>query len=652
MAEVIALNYKTPAQFPPLMRNRNFILLFCGQVVAAMGDRIHFLVMLALLSRSVAAQRGLASYTAGTQETAQLTIMMLAPFLLWGPITGLIADRFSRRGIMITSDLARVAIVIIARTVFLEMPAFSTLFFLLASEFVIASFSALFSPARLALLPNLVHSDQLLRANSLTNATGTIASLIGFVLGGALVAWHLEYAMFIDAGTFLLSALSIMLMKIPPEAAVITKNKQESFVAEFTGGVRYIRNHKRIIQIIGLMLLFWTCGTIILNGLTGIITHHFGLSLEWYSYFMGIVGFGMVLGAASVSLAKHGIPKEIGIAWSMAAVGVCLFLFSLANTWWVGLIFLVGSAAAGAVLLVSLETLLQRSVPNYVRGRVMGAKDIITTFGLISVAIPLAIDPDIDNVIRLVLRILSIVVVGVGAWLAIYYYRHGTMRPAVAIARRVVVAYVTLWHRFVRVGPSRIPPKGPVIVVANHTSGLDPLALQASSPRRVIQFMIAKEYYEAFPLKYVFSAMSMIPVNRSGTDIASFRVALRELKDGHCLGIFPEGKISLDGKLQKAYPGVAALALLSGATVVPAYISGTRRHETVTKDLLRRARLSIRYGKPMRFDHYAEQGRDKDVQEKVTAEIMAAIAALGEATRGTGDGTTPVDPLCSQLPQG
>ncbi len=616
-------------EFPPLMQNRNFLLLFCGQVVAAMGDRIHFLVMLALLSATIAKQKGIPDYTAGTQESAQLTIMMLLPFLLWGPITGLIADRFPRRTVMIFSDLARVAMVIVARTMFLEFPHYSTLSFLLISEFAIASFSALFSPARLALLPNLVHPDQLLRANSLTNAAGTIASLLGFVFGGALVAWHLEIAMYIDAGTFLFSAISIFMMRIPAHAAKSSRSvKQESCVAEFVGGLRYIRQHKRIIQIIGLMFLFWSCGTIILNGLTGIITHHFGLSLQWYSYFMGIVGLGMVIGAASVSLAKHGIPKEIGIAWAMAATGVFLFVFSFTDRWWVGLILLVGAAAAGAVLLVSLETLLQRAVPNYVRGRVMGAKDIITTFGLISVAIPLAIDPDIDHIIRNVLMILSVVVFCVGVALAIYYYRRGHLPPAVAIARRIVVSYVTLWHRFERIGPSRIPPKGPVIVVANHTSGLDPLVLQASSPRRVIQFMMAREYYNLWPLRYVFRALSMVPVNRSGNEIASVRTALRELKDGRCLGIFPEGRISTTGQLQDAYHGVAALVMMSGATVVPAYISGTHCHESIKKDLLRRAHLQVRYGKPMRFDQYAGRDRDKQALEEITAQVMAAISSL------------------------
>ena len=115
-----------------------------------------------------------------------------------------------------------------------------------------------------------------------------------------------------------------------------------------------------------------------------------------------------------------------------------------------------------------------------------------------------------------------------------------------------------------------------MIFVANHTTGYDPLILQVSSKFRPIQFMMAKEYYEKKPLHWFYKALRVIPVNRTGNDTASFRTALRALKDGACIGMFPEGKISEDGRMNvRGREGVALLAPMSGATVVPAYISGT-----------------------------------------------------------------------------
>ena len=623
---------------PALLKNRNFLLLWGGYVVSALGDRIHFIVMLQLVTNLMIRRTGNPAYEAGVAESAQLTIMMLAPFLLFGPFTGILADRLPRRMIMLVSDLARVAIVIAARTLFIrETDVFSVnaLYgILLASEFILATFAATFSPARLALLPQLVHPNQLLRANSMTNAAGTIASLIGFVIGGALVKYSLQGAMYADAGTFAGSAFLLLLMRLPPaiKAPAVAAENKVGFFRELLDGLAYIWSHKRVLQIILLMLLFWSCGTIILNGLTGIVTHHFGLGINAYANFMGVVGIGMILGAASVSLARRGIPKEIGIAWSMFGVGFFLLFFSMADRWQTGLLLLVGSAFFGAVLLVSLDTLLQRIVPNFVRGRVMGAKDVITTFGLISVAIPMAIwQPqwgDLNEIIREVLRWLSVLVMLVGLLLVRMYYRNtkGLSVP-IAISRRVVSAYLSLFKKFDWGNAARIPPTGPVIFVANHTTAYDPLVMQAASKHRHIQFMMAKEYYSMKPFVYLYRALGVIPVNRTGNDTASIRAALRTLKDGGCIGMYPEGKISTDGRMNEGRAGVALLALMSGATVVPAYIRGTNVHAGMVQDFLKRSKVTIFFGRPLRFDDLKDLERD-EAREIANKRIMDAIIAL------------------------
>ena len=103
--------------YPGLFHNRNFLLLWMAYVISALGDRIHFVIMLALLTQLKHKAE------AGTQETAQLNVMMLLPFLVLGPLTGVLADRLPRRAIMVTADFVRVAIVLVARTLFLAVPA-------------------------------------------------------------------------------------------------------------------------------------------------------------------------------------------------------------------------------------------------------------------------------------------------------------------------------------------------------------------------------------------------------------------------------------------------------------------------------------------------------------------------------------------------
>lgn len=628
--------------FPPLFKNRNFLLLWIGHFISALGDRIQYMVALYILARQIV---GIPE--PGTPQSAQLTIAMLSPFVVIGPFAGVLADRLPRRKVMIVADFARAAIIVGVRTVFLgyheQLPIWALMALLFGSEFLMSVFAAMFSPAKSALMPNLVHPDQLLRANSLTAAAGTVASLVGFVVGATLIGMQVgasqevgraapspTFAMYAGAITFIVSAMCLIFMKLPAHVAapsVVSRGSVTSVFTDLFSGLRYIRNHKKVMQIIGLQLLFWSCSTVLVNGLTGIVTIHYGLPLQWLGYFLGLLGLGTIAGAAACSLAHRGIPKEVGIAWAMLLVGVFLGLFSIITNKWLGLMFLIGGAFMGAVLLVSLDTLLQRTVPDFVRGRVMGVKDLVTMAGFVSAAIPLAFLSGIDTHIRMVLTVMSVAVVIAGIVLVAHYYRDQYLPLPVAIARRIVVAYLTIFKRFKVGNAGRIPISGPVIFVANHTTAYDPLCMQGASKQRLIQFMMAKEYYEKKPLHYMYRWLKVIPVNRTGNDTASIRAALRSLNEGACIGMFPEGKISDDGRMNEGRQGVALLALMANATVVPAYIQGTLPHRGMVGDFTCFNRVTLWFGRPIRFDDLAGK-RDEAAREVASKRIMDAITAL------------------------
>src|SRR6185503_17297737 len=131
-------------------------------------------------------------------------------------------------------------------------------------------------------------------------------------------------------------------------------------------------------------------------------------------------------------------------------------------------------------------------------------RDIMANVGLVGMAVPLAINPNIDDYILVVLRIVAGVVFAIGVLLGVHYYRRQPLPLIVAIARRIVIFYLSIFKRFTVGNAGRIPASGPVIFVANHTTAYDPLCLQAASRRRLIQFMMAKEYYEMKPLNFVY----------------------------------------------------------------------------------------------------------------------------------------------------
>jgi 1-acyl-sn-glycerol-3-phosphate acyltransferase len=184
------------------------------------------------------------------------------------------------------------------------------------------------------------------------------------------------------------------------------------------------------------------------------------------------------------------------------------------------------------------------------------------------------------------------------------------------------------WYRWRRIGPCPVPRSGPVIIVANHTCPADPLMLCAGCTYRKISFLIAREYAN-FPVWRFFVRMiECIPVRRDGKDVAATRQALRRLRDGHALGIFIEGRITPPGHTPQLRDGAALLALRSGATVIPAHISGTIYHDGILASFLARHRVRIRFGAPVDLTDLAEK-RDRGATAAATARIYARILALG-----------------------
>ena len=182
------------------------------------------------------------------------------------------------------------------------------------------------------------------------------------------------------------------------------------------------------------------------------------------------------------------------------------------------------------------------------------------------------------------------------------------------------------WYRLRRVGPCTVPATGPVILTANHGSTADPLMLYATCPHRGMGFMIAREYAHLPVLRYVIGTVRCIPVKRDGHDTAATMAAIRRLREGRMLGIFIEGRIPKLGKTEPPKEGVALLALQTGATVVPACISGVVHRDGVAASFFARHRARVRYGAPVDLSEFT--GRDRNALKRATQKIHAAIQEL------------------------
>jgi len=196
-------------------------------------------------------------------------------------------------------------------------------------------------------------------------------------------------------------------------------------------------------------------------------------------------------------------------------------------------------------------------------------------------------------------------------------------RPFYEFSKAAVrIIFTAIW-RFRVVGAERVPRSGPLIVACNHVSYLDPPALGAAVPRPVT-YMAKDELFSIPVLGPVIRGLGAFPVDRTRGDVAAIKTALGILETGACLGIFPEGTRNKDGS-GKPQLGVALLASLSGATVLPAHVSGTSQAN-------RLARVSVVFGEPLRFETVGKARRED--LAKWTDDLMNRIYALRAAESG------------------
>ncbi|HEX5566610.1 MAG TPA: lysophospholipid acyltransferase family protein [Streptomyces sp.] len=186
-------------------------------------------------------------------------------------------------------------------------------------------------------------------------------------------------------------------------------------------------------------------------------------------------------------------------------------------------------------------------------------------------------------------------------------------------------------------GAESIPGSGPVILAGNHLTFIDSMILPLVVDRQV--FFIGKdEYVTGTSLKgrlmaWFFTGVGMIPVDRDGGrgGVAALMTGRRVLEEGKVFGIYPEGTRSPDGRLYRGRTGIARLALMTGAPVVPFAMIGTDRVQPGGRGLPRigrDCRITVRFGEPLDFSRYDGMERDRYVLRAVTDEVMSHVMRL------------------------
>jgi len=370
-------------QRPTRFLNRDFLLLWQGQFVSMLGSQAFSVAMIFWIKRQ-------------TDSASLLGLGMLSqwvPAILLGPFGGTLADRMSRRKILILADVVRgVAAISLAALVLLE-PGRSGLILagLLVLSAIMGACDAFFRPAVSAAIPDLVPEKDVTRANSANRLALDVSTFVGQGLGGVFFRVIGPGILFlVDGVTYLFSAITEALIRLPPPPPVAKKGGWREAGADFwrevKAGLRYVASRPGLRYILFLAPLesFFMITIVVL--LPFFVEDFLKVRPDWYGFLVAAFGGGSFLGSIVAGGTNLTGPRR---KWAYLACavgfGVAAISLGLARSPWLAMGWIFAAGVMSGFNTIHALSLAQVTTPPELRGRVLG---LLETMGLS--AMPLA----------------------------------------------------------------------------------------------------------------------------------------------------------------------------------------------------------------------------------------------------------------------
>jgi putative nucleotidyltransferase with HDIG domain len=353
-------------RYRDLMSISAFRRLWLGQAVSYFGDMMNttgLAIMLFLVSHSASV-------------VALGLIAKAVPTILFGLLAGSVVDRFNRQRLMVSADLVRAVL-----TVTIPFLALHWLPGVFICVFMIATASAVFNPAKQAIIPNLVPSEFLVKANSLVFSSERVMELLGYTTAGVIAATISWIPLFlIDAGTYLFSAASLLGIPDMVRGSARTGSRIVQDVTEgmrFIAGSRVLRSTMAMTSMVALFagLTFPTLVVLAYNALRA--------GPSGYGLLEAVIGAGAAIGALIAPQLMGRYKAGIVILAGVAGCGITYALTGLLLSLPFAIAFLFVCGIASTVYFVPLISVIQREAPDYIRGRVMSSRFLLGQAGLL-----------------------------------------------------------------------------------------------------------------------------------------------------------------------------------------------------------------------------------------------------------------------------
>lgn len=382
--------------FGPVLKNRNFLTLWSGQVFSQLADKVYLVLMIALIATHFQAS--------GQTISSWVSAIMIAftiPAVLLGSLAGAFVDRWSKKAVLVSTNVFRGILVLALPMLlwlgqgheFISLPVGFCI--LLVVTFIVSTLTQFFAPAEQAAIPLVVERGQLLAANSLYTTTMMASVIVGFAVGEPLLALADQLGSQIGigkevlvGGCYCVAGLLLLLLKTR-EKVNGSEHESPHVFEDIRDGLRYLQQNHRVrnalVQLVILFSIFAALAVLAVR-LAEVIP---GIKTSQFGFLLAAGGVGMAAGAAVLghggqqfSHTRLSLIGSIGMAASLASLS--LFTQQL----WPTLLVITLMGAFAAMVGVPMQTMIQAETPEEMRGKVFGLQNNAVNIAL---SLPLAL---------------------------------------------------------------------------------------------------------------------------------------------------------------------------------------------------------------------------------------------------------------------
>lgn len=358
----------------------SFSALWTAGVVSLFGDRVNQIALAVIVF----------SVTGSPVAVGFVFLAAALPNLLLGPISGTLVDRWDQKQVMVVSDLIRGAIVLL-----IPVAVVTNVVLVFPLTFLVTATSIFFRPAREAVMPRIVSPADLLTANSANWLAETLADIVGYSLAGLFVAFlgaWIPLAFWLDAATYVISALLILTITVPPVVRTLTE-AGEGILSQLRAGARFLRTERALLTNTAQAVVAQFGAGILISVTLVYVQRALELgtlaSPTVYALMEAGLGLGNLIGGLLIGLVGMRLGKGRLVIVGYVAYGLCIVGMGLTGNVGAALGLAIGVGVSNMVFVIPSQTLFQQRTPGDMIGRVIGLRFSLV-FASLSIAMGLS----------------------------------------------------------------------------------------------------------------------------------------------------------------------------------------------------------------------------------------------------------------------